>query len=406
MATVLWRLALPVLLFLVLVPAASAWTWPVQGPVVQPFSYDEAHPYASGQHRGVDIAASATGESVLAPASGTVSFAGSVPTSGRTVTIETADGYSITLTHLGSTLVHKGAEVAEGEVVGTVGPSGAPEVDGPYVHLGIRLTSDAEAYLDPLTLLPALAPVLPPSDGSSAVPAAGDDAGAVAAPAPGGGAPAPDQPVAGEPEPANDSTSTRPVDEAPGQPGGLPAPTPLVSSGAVTQAPATAAPATAAPATTAPTIEAAAAPAWTASAPTTQRATTPRRRADRPSPRRPSVRTRTRTRATRARPNSHPSGKPVRATSPAPRVTRLGRIGTPTTQTGVQHPVSASGRRQPGSPVFPIALALALAAALAASARIALGIRRRRRPKTPTGAEGVVVQLPRGVARRHARRAA
>ena len=33
----------------------------MQGPVVQPFAYDEAHPYATGQHRGIDIGADACG---------------------------------------------------------------------------------------------------------------------------------------------------------------------------------------------------------------------------------------------------------------------------------------------------------------------------------------------------------
>ena len=125
----------------------------MQGPVVQPFSYDESHPYAPGQHRGVDIGADA-GETVVAPAAGTVSFAGTVPTNGKTVTLETADGYSVTLTHLGSIAVTKGATVAEQEAVGTIGPSGTPEVDEPYVHLGIRITADPNGYVDPLGLLP------------------------------------------------------------------------------------------------------------------------------------------------------------------------------------------------------------------------------------------------------------
>jgi hypothetical protein len=148
------RLALTLLVFLAWAPAAHAWSWPVQGPVLQPFAYDEAHPYAAGQHRGVDIGADAAGEQVVAPASGTVSFAGSVPTSGESVTIETPDGYSVTLTHLGSIAVSKGASVAEGDAVGSIGPSGAPEVAGPYVHLGIRETSDPNGYLDPLRFLP------------------------------------------------------------------------------------------------------------------------------------------------------------------------------------------------------------------------------------------------------------
>ena len=126
----------------------------MQGPVEQPFSYDEAHPYAAGQHRGVDIGADAAGETVVAPAAGTVSFAGSVPTSGKSVTIETADGYSVTLTHLGSITVAKGATVAEQDAIGTVGPSGTPELDGPYVHMGVRLTADPNGYIDPLGLLP------------------------------------------------------------------------------------------------------------------------------------------------------------------------------------------------------------------------------------------------------------
>src|SRR5204863_44617 len=89
MLTTIRRLALLLLVFLVWTPAAYAWSWPVQGPVVQPFSYDESHPYAPGQHRGVDIGADA-GETVVAPAAGTVSFAGTVPTNGKTVTIEIA----------------------------------------------------------------------------------------------------------------------------------------------------------------------------------------------------------------------------------------------------------------------------------------------------------------------------
>ena len=152
--TTLRRLGVLFFVFLVWTPAAYAWSWPVQGPVLQPFTYDEAHAYGAGQHRGVDIGADAAGETVAAPAAGTVSFAGSVAANGRSVTIETADGYSVTLTHLGSTGVGKGATVAEGDTIGTVGPSGTPEVDGPYVHLGIRVTADPNGYVDPLGFLP------------------------------------------------------------------------------------------------------------------------------------------------------------------------------------------------------------------------------------------------------------
>jgi hypothetical protein len=168
LTTKLTRIALPVIAFLVWTPAALAWTWPVQGPVLQVFSYDEAHPYAAGQHRGIDIGADATGEAVVAPAAGTVSFAGSVPTNGKSVTIQTPDGYSVTLTHLGSIVVVKGAAVGEGDEVGTVGPSGTPEVDSPYVHLGIRVTADQNGYVDPLGLLPPAAATTSDDTGTTA----------------------------------------------------------------------------------------------------------------------------------------------------------------------------------------------------------------------------------------------
>ncbi len=157
------------------VPPALAWTWPVGGPVLQYFEFGD-DPYAGGQHRGIDVGAPA-GSVVVAPAAGTVSFAGTVPGGGRTVTIETADGYSVTLVHLGLVAVGRGATVGEGERVGTIGPSGTAEVAEPYVHLGIRLTADENGYVDPLGLLPSQAEEPPATDpaagvGGEAVPAA------------------------------------------------------------------------------------------------------------------------------------------------------------------------------------------------------------------------------------------
>lgn len=170
----------------------------MQGPVLKPFTYDETHPYAAGQHRGVDLGAEAAGDAVVAPAAGTVSFAGTVPTNGKSVTIETADGYSVTLTHLGSIGVAEGVTVAEQDAVGTVGPSGTPEVDGPYVHLGIRLTADPKGYVDPLGLLP------PASD-----PAATETGTTASQPASSGGSSAAPAPKAASPPKSTRVATTR-----------------------------------------------------------------------------------------------------------------------------------------------------------------------------------------------------
>ena len=192
------RRSLLVLLLLLFVPAAGAWTWPVQGPVLQTFSFDPTHPYAAGQHRGIAIGAG-DGAPVLAPTAGVVSFAGSVPTNGKTITIQTPSGLAVSLTHLGSIGVERNASVDEGASVGTVGPSGTPEFDVPYVHLGVREAANDQGYLDPLAFLPVLAPP-------------------AAAPAP---APAPPVDI---PAPAAILAAPQPVEASPVVPVALPVP--------------------------------------------------------------------------------------------------------------------------------------------------------------------------------------
>jgi Peptidase family M23 len=145
-------LLLPVLVALqVGVQPAFAWTWPVDGPVLRPFALGD-DPYAGGQHRGIDIGAPA-GTPVQAPISGSVSFAGVVPTGGKTITIRTTDGLAVTLQHLGSYTVARGAPVTEGDVLASVG-EGAET----YVYLGVRRADEPNGYVDPLGLLPPPAP--------------------------------------------------------------------------------------------------------------------------------------------------------------------------------------------------------------------------------------------------------
>src|SRR5215211_3383235 len=221
-------------LALAVAPAAGAWTWPTDGVVLRPFAFDPSHPYASGQHRGLDVGG-ADGASVAAPAAGVVTFAGTVPSGGRTVTIETPDEWSVTLVHLGSIAVTKGATVAEGDGVGTIGPSGEPEVSAPYVHLGARRTAEPQGYVDPLVLLPprvaAPAPLARP-DPQPTPPVATPSGPAPYPAGAGGGAegsgdPTPPGTVA-RPEVA--APAAAPASVAPEPPAAPPSPSPAASS--------------------------------------------------------------------------------------------------------------------------------------------------------------------------------
>ena len=138
---------LPALLaILVGAPPALAWTWPVDGPVLQSFVLGD-DPYAPGQHRGIDVG-TAEGVPVRAPASGTVTFAGTVPGGGRTITIQTPDGLAVTLLHLGAVLVAEGHAVAEGADIGAAGWSGDPEHPVASVHLGDSANIATDTYQD------------------------------------------------------------------------------------------------------------------------------------------------------------------------------------------------------------------------------------------------------------------
>ncbi len=212
----LFAAVLIALVALVVVPAAGAWTWPSDGAVLQPYSFDPAHPYAAGQHRGIDVGGAA-GAPVVAPAAGSVTFSGTVPGSGKTVTVTTPEGLAVTLTHLGSLSVAEGAAVAEGDGVGTIGPSGEPEVQEPYLHLGIRVEANAQGYLDPLSLLPARpAPVAAPSAPTAPPgPTAPSPAAVLTAPVSASPATVPAAPAAATPVPA-------PAEAAPAGPTALP----------------------------------------------------------------------------------------------------------------------------------------------------------------------------------------
>lgn len=168
-------------------PAAGedGWVWPVEGRVLTLYSNDNARPYAGGMHRGIDIAAS-VGTGVVAARAGTVTHAGVVGSSGLTVAVRTADGRHVTsYLHLAATTVRKGEAVAAGARIGAVGTSGRRSMEEPHLHFGVRLAEPADHYVDPLSLLPALAapPVpVPPVPGPVPVRAAPAPAPVPAAP--------------------------------------------------------------------------------------------------------------------------------------------------------------------------------------------------------------------------------
>jgi murein DD-endopeptidase MepM/ murein hydrolase activator NlpD len=123
--------------------------WPLSGSlVVQRGFHPPAVNWGSG-HRGVDLAAK-PGQAILAAASGTVSFVGSV--AGKPVISIDHGGVRTTYEPVISTL-HIGADVGFGQMIGTLGTGGhcgAPPYGPHCLHWGLR---EGKKYLDPLLLV-------------------------------------------------------------------------------------------------------------------------------------------------------------------------------------------------------------------------------------------------------------
>ena len=212
--------------------SAWAWAWPADGEVLRGFSLS-GDTYAAGQHRGVDVALG--GSAVRAPAAGEVTFAGSVPMNGTTVTISFAE-YKVSLTHLGALRVRRGADVAEGDAIAEPGPTGEAEHAIPYVHLGVRF-GPGESYVDPLSLLPPRgASHPPPAPEAPPAPPPLPDPGATTSESPA------DPEIDPAPEPAPPVAASDGAREP--EPGGIvlepeaPPPSPGIRIGSSSQAPA------------------------------------------------------------------------------------------------------------------------------------------------------------------------
>ncbi|HMS61508.1 MAG TPA: hypothetical protein PKD63_04445 [Solirubrobacteraceae bacterium] len=151
-------LLLPVVttLLLTLIHAAVAqaerWHPPLrEAAVVREFDFDARTPFARGAHRGVRLGGGA-GAVVVAPCSGRVTFAGRHPRLGPGLTLR-CGRLVATAFGLEPSLPRRGALLAAGTRVGTLGPQGV-------LYLGARRAADRRGYRDPLALITA-APAAP-----------------------------------------------------------------------------------------------------------------------------------------------------------------------------------------------------------------------------------------------------
>jgi Peptidase family M23 len=139
-------------------PPHATWRWPLRGRVVGAFRLTPRAPFARGQRRGIDIAAS-PGAPVRAACPGRVTFAGPLPHNGMAVTVR-CGSLVATYLDLDGVAVRRSTHAAVGQRLGAVGPGGR-------LRLGARRAGDRRGYVDPLTLLRDPRPTAPPALGTA-----------------------------------------------------------------------------------------------------------------------------------------------------------------------------------------------------------------------------------------------
>lgn len=125
---------------------APPWTWPLspRPTVVAPFDPPE-HPWGSG-HRGVDLLGR-PGQSVVAVAAGTVSFAGRI--AGKAVVVIRHGTVRSTYEPV-TPAVHVGDRVAAADLIATLTTTHSHCLPATCLHLGAKR---GDTYLDPLDFL-------------------------------------------------------------------------------------------------------------------------------------------------------------------------------------------------------------------------------------------------------------
>ena len=101
-------------------------------------------------HKGIDLAAS-RGTAVMSAHDGSVIYTGKgFKGYGKMVMVESPEGWATLYGHLDKIIVHEGATIKQGEVIGALGNTGRSS--GPHLHFEIR---KLDGPVDPLPLLPA-----------------------------------------------------------------------------------------------------------------------------------------------------------------------------------------------------------------------------------------------------------
>ena len=137
-------------------PTVSSWGWPLEPrPAVSRPFHAPPTPWGAG-HRGVDLLAQ-PGQVVLTAGDGRVTFSGRV--AGRGVVVVTHPGGLRTSYEPVDRRAHLGVPVHRGDPLGVLGPGPGHCSPASCLHWGLRRGT---TYLDPLTLLEPVAPVLLP----------------------------------------------------------------------------------------------------------------------------------------------------------------------------------------------------------------------------------------------------
>ena len=129
----------------------DTWSWPIAAPwrIQRPYVAPPT-PYGVG-HRGIDLVA-AVDTPVLAPAAGTVLFAGNVVDRG-VISIDHGGGVTSSYEPV-TAVVHAGQSVQAGDTIGhIIGLHATVSEACPCLHLGARIDGQ---YLSPLAFLSAI----------------------------------------------------------------------------------------------------------------------------------------------------------------------------------------------------------------------------------------------------------